>query len=67
MSSKVFLAALIGASLTVGATAARAFDNGSIVHGPDNQVFHRGQVIGKDPAPNVRLEIWRRKHSLGGG
>jgi hypothetical protein len=67
MSPKVFLAILVGASLTAGATAARAIDNGNIVHGPDNQVFHGGQVIGKDPDPNIRLEIWRRKHSLGAG
>jgi hypothetical protein len=65
MSAKAFLAILIGASLTVSATTAQAIYEG--VHGPDNQVVVGGKVIGKDPDPNVRLEIWRRKHSLGGG
>jgi hypothetical protein len=65
--SKALLSITLGASLLAGATAAQSLDIGNAVHGPDNQVIVGGKVIGQDPDPNVRLEIWRRKHSLGGG
>ncbi len=65
--SKALLSITIGASLLAGATAAQSLDIGNAVHGRDNQVIVGGKIIGQDPDPNVRLEIWRRKHSLGGG
>jgi hypothetical protein len=65
--SKAVLTTVIGTSLMIGATTAHSLDIGSAVHGPHNQVIVGGKVIGQDPDPNVRLEIWRRKHSLGGG
>lgn len=65
MRAKILLSTVIGALLITGPAMAQSI--GNIVHGPDNQVFVGGKVVGKDPDPNVRLEIWRRTESMGGG
>jgi hypothetical protein len=65
--SKALLTIVIAASLMASATTAQSRDLESNVHGPGNQVIVGGQVIGQDPDPNVRLEIWRDKNSNGRG
>ncbi len=65
--SKALPTIVIAASLMASAATAQSRDPESNVHGPGNQVIVGGQVIGQDPDPNVRLEIWRDKHSAGKG
>ena len=67
MRTKTLSATLIGAVLITGPATAQSVGIGNAVHGPDNQVIVGGKVVGKDPDPNVRLEIWRRTESMGGG
>ena len=65
--SKALLTIVIAAILTAGAAPAQSRDVESKVPGPGNQVIVGGKVIGQDPDPNVRLEIWRDKNSNGRG
>jgi hypothetical protein len=65
--SKAPLTIVIAAGLMVSVATAQSRDLQSNVHGPGNQVIVGGQVIGQDPDPNVRLEIWRDKNSNGKG
>ena len=67
MPARVF-AAIVAATVALS-TPAMAQSNGigNAVHGPHNQVIVGGKVVGTDPDPNVRLEIWRRVESMGGG
>jgi hypothetical protein len=66
MRAKIFLAAFVVATLTTGSVQAQPHRMGNAVHGANNQVIIGGKVVGQDPDPNVRLEIWRRLHSRGG-
>jgi hypothetical protein len=52
---------------TPSAATAQSRDLESKVRGPGHQVIVGGTVIGQDPDPNVRLEIWRDKNSNGRG
>jgi hypothetical protein len=65
--SKALPTIVIAASLMASVAAAQSRDLESNVHGPGNQVIVGGKAIAQDPDPNVRLEIWRDKHSNGRG
>lgn len=67
MRAKGFAAVIAAAMLVSTAAAAQSIGRGNVVHGPRNEVIVGGKVVGTDPDPNVRLEIWRRVESMGGG
>jgi hypothetical protein len=65
MRANILLASVVVAALTTGSVEAQPSRIGNAVHGPNNEVIIGGKVVGQDPDPNVRLEIWRRLHSRG--
>jgi hypothetical protein len=67
MLAKSLAATLIGLTLITAPAAAQSVRTGNAVQRPNNQVIVRGQVVGQDPDPNVRLEIRRTFDSHAGG
>jgi hypothetical protein len=65
MRAMSLLATVVVATLTTAPVEAQPSRIGNAIHGPNNQVIIGGKVVGQDPDPNVRLEIWRRLHSRG--